>query len=186
MRSIVRRGLVALCLLALGGWAAAATLYKWVDAQGVVHYSDTPHEGAEKIQVSGAQTYHNTPAPAVPGAAAPPPPPSGASAGYVSCAIASPGPDTNLFAPESVEVSVRASPGLHAGDSISVYMDGQPLAPLGSDGTRFQVPSPDRGEHTLTARILGPDGAVMCNAAPVTFSIQRPSVNSPQSPVRPH
>jgi hypothetical protein len=186
MRSIVRRGLVALCLLAIGGWAAAATLYKWVDAQGVVHYSDTPHEGAEKIQVSGAQTYHNTPAPAVPGAALAPPAPPGASAGYVSCAIASPGADTNLFAPQSVEVSVRASPGLHAGDSISVYMDGQPLAPLGSDGTRFQVVSPDRGEHTLTARILGPDGAVMCNAAPVIFSIQRPSVNSPQSPVRPH
>jgi hypothetical protein len=186
MRSFVCRGLVALCLLVVSGWVHAATLYKWVDADGVVHYSDTPHPGAEKIQVSGAQTYHNTPVTPDAGnsAAGPAKPP--ASAGYISCPITQPAGDDNLFAPEFVQISVAPNPGLHAGDSISVTMDGQELPTSGGDSTHFQIASPARGEHTVTAQIRGPDGAVLCNAAPVTFSIQRPSVNSPQSPVRPH
>ena len=28
--------------------AVAATVYKWVDENGVVHFSDQPHENAEK------------------------------------------------------------------------------------------------------------------------------------------
>ncbi|MGA8706636.1 MAG: DUF4124 domain-containing protein [Steroidobacteraceae bacterium] len=186
MRTVLRSAPVVLCLLALSGWVAAATLYKWVDADGVVHYSDTPHAGAEKIQVSGAQTYHNTPVPeAAPAPSGGPATRTGSNAGYVSCAITRPGNDDNLFAPDAVQVSVSPSPGLQVGDSISVAMDGQPLPPVG-DGTRFVVESPERGAHTITAQIRGPDGSVLCNAAPVSFSVQRPSVNSPQSPVKPH
>src|ERR1017187_7466811 len=66
MPSIVYRCLVALSLLALGGSGLAATTYRWVDAQGVVHYSDTPHPGAQEIEGGGR--------PALPRPAAPPPP----------------------------------------------------------------------------------------------------------------
>ena len=37
--------------------AVAATVYKWVDENGVVHYSDQPHPNAQKIHVQAAQTY---------------------------------------------------------------------------------------------------------------------------------
>ena len=37
--------------------ALATTVYRWVDEQGVVHYSDQPHPNADKIQVHAAQTY---------------------------------------------------------------------------------------------------------------------------------
>ena len=37
--------------------ALAATVYKWVDEDGVIHYSDQPHPNAEKVQVQDAQTY---------------------------------------------------------------------------------------------------------------------------------
>jgi Domain of unknown function (DUF4124) len=57
-------------LLALGGMAMAAdpgsgatTLYRWVDAQGVVHYSDTPQPGAQKLQIAPAQTFQFTQSP---------------------------------------------------------------------------------------------------------------------------
>ena len=36
------------CLLAVGA-AAAQEAYRWVDEDGVVHYSDRPREGAEAI-----------------------------------------------------------------------------------------------------------------------------------------
>ena len=37
--------------------AFSATVYRWVDENGVTHYSDQPHEGAEKVTVSAPQTY---------------------------------------------------------------------------------------------------------------------------------
>ena len=49
-------------LLRAAGSALATTLYRWVDAQGVVHYSDTPQPGAQEIQIQPPQTYR---APAV-------------------------------------------------------------------------------------------------------------------------
>src|SRR5262245_55426506 len=46
---------VVAILLAAG--ATAATTYKWVDKDGVTHYSDRPAPGAEKIEVQEAQTF---------------------------------------------------------------------------------------------------------------------------------
>ena len=37
--------------------ALCATVYKWVDENGVTHYSDQPHENAEKVQIAQPQTY---------------------------------------------------------------------------------------------------------------------------------
>lgn len=182
MRSIVRRGLVALSLLVLSGWGAAAILYKWVDAQGVVHYSDTPHPGAEVIQVNGAQTYHGGPVPTAPAVA----PQTATPNAVYSCSITQPANDAALYAPESVDVSARATPGLQPGDQLSVAVDGQALTPISPDGLNFRIDAPDRGTHTISAQIRSADGTLLCNAPPVSFSVQRPSVNSPASPVRPH
>jgi hypothetical protein len=188
MRSSVRRVSVALCLLALSVGAAltvspapAATLYKWVDAQGVVHYSDTPHDGAEKIQVSGAQTFHSTPVPVTPPATTAPP--AAATGPYVSCSITQPTNGAGLFAPEAVDVAVQTQPALQPGDYVSAAVDGQSL---GSEGTHFRITQPDRGDHTVSAEVRNADGTVLCTASPVTFSVQRPSTNAPQSPVKPH
>jgi Domain of unknown function (DUF4124) len=177
------RCLVALSLLALAGTVAAAVTYRWVDAQGVVHYSDTPHPGAEQIQLSGAQTYHGPPASTAP--AAPPPPAAQAAGGYQSCAITQPSPDVDLFAPEAVNISVRTSPALRAGDQLAVSVDGTALQPVG-DGTTFQLVAPDRGTHSVSAEVRSADGTVLCNAPGISFSVQRPSVNAPLSPVKPH
>jgi hypothetical protein len=181
----VAPGLVWLLLPGLLGLsapaAAATTLYRWVDADGVLHYSDTPFPGAQKIELSDAQTYHGPP-PAAPAVAAPP----AAASPYQSCDITQPASQSSLFAPESVDISVALSPGLRPGDQLSVAVDGQALQPVSAGGSTFQLSQPDRGTHTLTAEVRGPDGTVLCSAPSVVFAVQRPSVNSPQSPVRPH
>jgi len=45
-------------LLALAGPAAAMTVYKWTDDQGVVHYGDAPPPGveAEQLELKGNRT----------------------------------------------------------------------------------------------------------------------------------
>jgi Domain of unknown function (DUF4124) len=178
-------GLMALCLLGLSGLSLATTLYRWVDAQGVVHYSDTPHEGAQVIQLQGAQTYHGTSAaPATPAAAAAAQPGKKSEA-YESCAITAPAPDSALYSPDSVAVSVEVSPGLRNGDQLTVQVDGRQLQSNGGDQT-FVISQPERGDHSISAQVRSPDGAMLCNAPPVTFSVTRPSVNSPNNPVKPH
>ena len=144
--------LVALCLLGLGGLSVATTLYRWVDAQGVVHYSDTPHEGAQVIQISGAQTYHGT-----------------------SAAPAEPG------------VTAAQQPGKKPEpyDSCAITVDGRQLQ--GAEGVQsFVIPEPERGDHSISAQVRSPEGVMLCNAPPVTFSVTKPSVNSPNNPVKPH
>ena len=179
-------GLVALCLLGLSGLGAATTLYRWVDAQGVVHYSDTPHPGAQVMQVPGAQTYH--------GASAPPATPSVTAApqsdtkpgSYESCAITAPAPDSAMYAPESVAVSVAVSPALHDGDQLTVQVDGRQLESTSEGSQSFVIAQPERGDHSISAQVRSPDGAMLCNAPPVTFSVTKPSVNAPNNPVKPH
>jgi len=175
--------LMSVAAMAVGVALAADTItYRWVDSDGVVHYSDTPHPGAEQITLSGAQTYHGTPAPASPQAA---PPPSAAPSrqGYDSCVITQPPADTIIFAPEAVSVSVQVVPALHPGDTVGVQFDGSSVP---GQGLNFQIEQPERGSHTLSAEVRSADGTVLCSAPAITFSIQRPSVNSPQSPVKPH
>jgi hypothetical protein len=179
-------GLLALCLLGLSGLSVATTLYRWVDAQGVVHYSDTPHEGAQVIQISGAQTYHGiSAAPALPNATAPPQP-GKKSEPYESCAITQPAPDAAMYAPDSVAVSVAVSPGLHDGDQLTVQVDGRQLEASAAGGQNFVIAQPERGDHSISAQVRSPEGVMLCNAPPVTFSVAKPSVNSPNNPVKPH
>lgn len=44
------RLLLCLCL-ALLSFAAAADIYRWTDAQGKVHFSETPPAGAQRVEV---------------------------------------------------------------------------------------------------------------------------------------
>ena len=176
-------GLVALCLLGLGSLSVAATLYRWVDAQGVVHYSDTPHEGAQVMHISGAQTYHGTST--APSSAAPPSPDKKPQA-YDSCLITQPAPSSSMYAPESVAVNVAVSPALQEGDTLTVQVDGQQLQSNTEGGQSFVILQPERGDHSISAQVRSADGAMLCNAPVVTFSVTKPSVNSPNNPVKPH
>ena len=179
-------------LLVLSGTAVAQTktTYRWVDAQGVVHYSDTPQPGAQVIQLPSAQTYRAPPPPAaasksaasnaVPGA------PADAASPYQSCGISEPATDASFFAPDSIPVAVQLAPGLRPGDQLTVTLDGSPLGPTAPGGANFQVPGPDRGAHTLNATVLDSNGKPVCHSAPVNFYVQRASMLSPASPVPKH
>jgi hypothetical protein len=169
-------------LLAQSGVVAAATMYRWVDAQGVVHYSDTPQPGAERVALPNAQTYRATPVPAASTDAAP----KAADAPvYQSCAITEPLADATLYAPEAVTISVGTSPQLRPGDQLSVTLDGATLQAAGN-ALSFQADAPERGTHTLNATVRDASGKIVCSSPGLSFNVQRPSLLSPQSPAKGH
>jgi hypothetical protein len=163
--------------------AMAATVYKWVDEDGGVHYSDQPHPDAQKLQVKSAQTYTPTAMAAAPAAA---PPPETQKTSYSSCAVGQP-PNQSEFANlDSLTVSVTTAPALHAGDQIFVLLDGQELNGGAPTGPSFTLSPVDRGEHTLQAVVKSSDGTVLCQSGTVTYNVHQPSIQNPVNPVHPH
>ena len=165
---------------------AQATVYKWVDENGVTHYSDQPNPGAQKVTVAPAQTY-TAPKPPVP--TTPPAPPAASAAAespaYRVCAITRPGNDEIYLNPPEVMASVKLDPPLHEGHKLVLSLDGAALAGGPASGTgNWTIKPMPRGTHQLTLQVTGPDGRSICQAM-VTFHVRQPSVLSPANPNNP-
>jgi len=158
--------------------AFATTIYKWVDDNGVIHYSDQPHPNAQKLQVEGVQTYSSkaasvrAPADSDSGSAPAPNP-------YKGCAIAQPLDQQNLPNAQSVFIRVAADPVPRGGDRIYITMDGQGLNSGNPTGLGFNVTPIDRGAHSVSAQIRSADGTILCQTPSVTFYVQQPNLFSP-------
>ena len=168
----------------LVGLLAAASVmaeaYKWVDEDGVTHYSDRPREGAEVVQLSeytkttGAQIYRAPSRSAEDPAAAAP---EEAAFKYDSLSVASPGAEETLWNIEGVlNVSLALSPGLQRGHQVRVYFDGQPRM---VNGTSFQIDEVWRGVHNIQAEIIDETGKLMIRSRTNRFYVQQTTVGIP-------
>jgi len=170
-------------LILVGLLAAApamAAAYKWVDEDGVIHYSDRPREGAELVELSeysrktGARIYRAPLAAADDGAAAAA---EEAPFKYASLAVASPGAEETLWNIEGVlNVSLALSPGLQSGHRVRVYFDGQPRM---VNGTSFQIEEVWRGVHNIQAEIIDDTGKLMIRSRTNRFYVQQSTVAIP-------
>lgn len=159
--------------------ALATTVYKWVDENGVIHYSDQPHPNAQKLQVVGVQTYSGhaaavrAPGPGESDSSAAPPNP------YKGCAIAQPLDQQNLPNAQSVFIRIAADPVPRGGDRIYITMDGQALNGGQPTGLSFNVTPIERGAHSVQAQIRSQDDQVLCQTPTITFYVQQPNLFSP-------
>lgn len=161
----------------------AAVIYKWTDAQGVVHYSDQSVPGAQKIYTnsptasgSGAPSNSN----ASPNAQAPAIPGSAAKQGYSIIAITSPSSEQTFFGDEPIGVALALEPNLKAGDTVTWHLNGQELADQGPGTTQFTLPHMDRGTYAIAATVSDPKSGESQSTPSVTFYVRQPSALSPQ------
>lgn len=182
--------------LVVAGTAVAATTYRWVDEQGVTHYSDQPHPGAEKLQLSQPQTYSssNTPAPssasrADPNSARPSAP--GTSRGadgtlhYESCAITQPAEDEVLFDP-AMTVRGQVTPSVRAGDKVVLVFDTANMEAPSPGQLEFHIEPVERGTHALSLQVRDATGKVVCQSRAVTFHLRQASELAPLNPNNPN
>ncbi|HKZ74245.1 MAG TPA: DUF4124 domain-containing protein [Steroidobacteraceae bacterium] len=176
------RSTILALLLCVGTSAGAATVYKWVDAGGVIHYSDQPHPGAQKIEVGSVQTYS--------GRAARPRDTEGTSraaesAGppYEVCELYKPSNDEVFLNTQSITARLRVQPALRPGDTIALALDGRRL-PEAVSGDEVTVPV-FRGTHSLMLVVEDRLGTMVCQSAPVTFHVRQPSAQAPNPANRP-
>jgi hypothetical protein len=170
----------------LAGLAAfagqAAVVYKWTDSDGVIHYSDQPVPGAEKIFTAGSPT----PGGSVPSAraanSAGSAPKKNVAPGlnYNQFAITSPLPDQTFFGDDVVSVHLALDPPLKPNQTITWHLNGKQLEDLGPTATQFALPRLDRGTYALAATITDQTTGESLSTDSVTFFVRQPSALSPQ------
>jgi hypothetical protein len=162
----------------------AAVIYKWVDADGVVHYSDQASPGAEKIVTAVAS------APAASGsrnATGPVAQSQGVAQGglnYTEFSITSPAPEQTFFADDVVAVHLNLSPSLRPNQFITWHLNGKQLDFPPPTATSFALPRLDRGTYAIAATITDQQTSESASSGSVIFFVRQPSALSPQSPQR--
>ena len=160
----------------LAATAAAAQAYRWVDENGVVHYSDRPQPGAEQIVLpeSSTTTVRRFPQ-AADGEDEQEAVEEEQPFRYESIEIASPAPEETLWNIEGVlNVSVALTPALQAGHQVRVYFDGEPRMVT---GTSFQIQEVWRGVHNVQVEVLNAGGELMIRSRTNRFYVQQNTVN---------
>ena len=157
-------------------------IYKWTDAAGVIHYSDQPVPGAQKIYTSpspGTGTSSAARAAATNGEV-PEGQREGPGLGYTQFAIASPAPDQTYFGDETITVSVALNPGLKSNHAITWRLNGKLVDDPGSTTTQFNLPRLDRGTYAIAATITDQRSGESQSTDSVSFFVHQPSALSPQ------
>ena len=157
--------------------AAMAQAYRWVDADGIVHYSDRPEPGAERVELPEYRRPAAAPAARRPGAAAgenATSQPAPAAFRYQNLSVASPAPEETLWNIGGVlNVSLALTPPLQDGHQVRVYFDGNPIL---VDGQSFQIQEVYRGVHNIQAEILDAQGRLMIRSSPNRFYVQQNTI----------
>jgi hypothetical protein len=179
--SVPMRALMFTLMCLVSTATLAATIYKWVDEKGVTHYSDQPHEKAQKLEVTSAQTYTPVPVAATPSSA----PQSEQAQSYSLCEIASPANDEVFFNTQIVSASVRLDPELQSGHRVAMALDGKRVSDSYS-GTEFTLQPVYRGTHSVMAVVENArTGPAICTTPAITFHVRQPSDAAPNRANRP-
>jgi len=172
------------CLLTLTSSPLMAQVYKVVDEDGNVTFTDqAPYGGAKPIElkpisVVEAPIYETPPKRTAEGA-------EGDEENQMSIrelrraysdfAIVSPQSEQSIYHPESaVAVIWRTAKQLQTGMQVTVSINGKPLAT--TTEPLIEAPELDRGEHTVTAVLTDRRNRNIATAEPVTFFVQRPNI----------
>lgn len=173
---------VTALLLVLVSAQAAAQAYRWVDEDGVVHYSDRYEPGAEEVALPKSNSVRmRVPTPRTRAADDAPTEPAGPI--YESLSVAAPAAEETLWnIGGTLNVSLAVTPGVRAGHRVRVYLDGRERM---VESTNFELTEVYRGAHNLQAEILDENGRMLIRSEPIRFYVQQSSILTAPGAARP-
>ena len=176
--------LVTLAISSVVASTVAAAVYKTVDKQGNIIYTDTPPAATAATAVNKVTLPPinpvSSPTDPAPAAALSPVPPESSDAdpvtaftGYSFIALASPVDGTLMHFNESTLLAQLAlTPGLEADHLVQFYVDGSAYGSA-IPSLSLSITGLERGSHRISARVLSSRGAILAVATPVTVQVQR-------------
>lgn len=141
---------------------AQANVYKWVDKDGKVHYSDEPQANAQLVELN-EKTFNNI---------APPAQPRPITA---TQAIEEVRYQVNIVSPSEEEtlrnnngdfdVTVELTPEINGQYLLALKIDGELVGAPQASNT-FKLTNVDRGEHILVVDAMTQNGKVFASSSP--------------------
>lgn len=174
---------LVLILLATATGAVAGDVYRYVDKDGVVHYTDhPPTPDSEPIKLRPVQTI-GTPAPATAASAETGP---AASSPKIGITIVSPVADETLRGDDGIlAVSVRLDPPLPEGAGLRFLLDGNTRNEEPTRSLSHHFVGVERGSHLVGASAVDAQGRELGRAAPVIVHMKPPTVDQAPRVPRP-
>jgi hypothetical protein len=173
------RQLASFLLIAIVLPAAAADIWRWKDENGVVHYSDQPTPGAERVNHGAASAPAASTAATAPPESPPKPAQPAEQFRYSSCTVIAPLNDEVFNAVNTVGVSLELTPGLRPDHRVQLLYDGAVYADWPARTTGSELKGLYRGTHTLAVKVLDTDGRTLCAGPAISFHLRQPSILSP-------
>ena len=156
-----------------------AEVYKTVDKNGRVTYTDVPPENTSAKPIE-LKSINSIPAPPVVPMDSPAPAPE-VQAEYKVEILAPENGKTLMANDRSVEVSVAVSQGLQDGHKLAYKLDGNTIHT--SLEMTYTIVEPPRGERVLTVDVVNGQGKSLAQSNPVTLLVMRPFVKQNVAPV---
>lgn len=177
MRTVLAFSLT--CLLATNLLLPAmAEVYKRVNPDGSVEFTDVPSSKEEQPVTLPPPSTYQAPAPVMP---QPKTAPQVSASKYTALSIVSPANDATLRDNAgNIEVKVSLSPALQAGHKLVLLVDGSSQGET-TDNT-FALTNLERGSHQLTAEVRDAKGETLISSASVTVFLHRHSILFKRNP----
>jgi hypothetical protein len=183
--------LFALTLLIVAGFANATQIYKSIDADGNVVFSDlppAPGTTAEPVELAPANTFTapaaSVPGPGGPGQSGAPEDDPAAAGRYQALRVLDPPDDAGIRENAgNVAVTAELQPTLRSGHLLQLYLNG--VLYQTAHAPQFQLTNVDRGTHVLELRVVDEAGNVVATSEPSVFHLQRRSLILQPAPSKP-
>lgn len=165
---------IAAATLSLLAGAVHADVYRQIDAQGNVTFSDERSSGAEAIEVKPVTTIKLPKPQDLETKKQPAQKEQQEKSLYSMVVIAAPQNNQAFTSGNgNVEFQLISEPALRNGHQYEVTVDGQPV---GQSTTRtLLVQNMDRGTHQAGVNIVNQNGVQIISGPGITFTIHRPS-----------
>jgi len=163
-----------LMVLVLLAQVSAADVYKTVDKDGNIKYTDTPrNDKAEKIELREINTVPGAQPQALPQSVPNSPP---AALNY-KVSIISPRSDVIIpVGQRDLAIAVTLNPDLQQGNLLVYFMNGELLEETTMNN--IIVKDVPRGTHTLVVEVIDANGRSLGTSPPVIVNVIRPNIHT--------
>ena len=145
---------------------AFAELYKWVDENGVIHYTDRPpSDSVEQQELKGPLARLGKKKET----------PLQVESIYSTCEITSPEGDSTVRSAEStIDIVVNIDPPLTENHHLQIYLDGLEVGEK-TKSTELTLQKMKKGIHRLQGKILDENNQEVSKTSEVTFQFRKPA-----------
>jgi hypothetical protein len=165
--------LASVLIAALITLSASAEVYREVDIDGNVRFTDQPEDSAQAVPiglppVNSIQSIERASQPTEHQQDGEP-----RFAGYLSAIIIT--PHNNMVIPSeqrSLVVRLALRPQLRPDHRVQFWLDDKPLGPPVAQ-IEYEIQGLERGSHSIAAQVVDPKGRPLISITPVRVQVQR-------------